>query len=98
MAEGAWLFLLPPADSLLDNKRLPVEVGFLAASVVDVEAVEAVAGEAAFLTLLVFVVPPAAGVSFGELLLLQRGRFFAATIEVGLEVLEVWLSNRLASM
>ena len=68
------------------------------------EAVEAVEA-AAFLTLLVFEVVGAAsasavGVSFGELLLLERGRFFAATIEVGLEVLLelIWLSNRLASV
>ena len=67
----------------------------------EAEAVEA----AAFLTLLVFEVVEAAsatavGVSFGELLLLERGRFFAATIEVGLEVLleVIWLSNRLASV
>ena len=60
---------------------------------------------AAFLTLLVFEVVGAAsatavGVNFGELLLLERGRFFAATIEVGLEVLleVIWLSNRLASV
>ena len=45
---------------------------------------------------------PEEGVSFGELLpVLQSGRFFAAMIEVGLEVLlllEVWFSNRLASV
>ena len=67
---------------------------------------EAVAVEAAaFLTLLVFEVVGAAsatafGVSFDKLLLLEKGRFTAVTIDVGLEALleAIWLSNRLASV
>ena len=53
---------------------------------------------AAFLTLLVFEV--AVGVSFDVLLLLEKGRFTAVTIDVGLEALleAIWLSNRLASV
>ena len=85
------------ADSFADCRRLVLEVGFFLAVVVVVAAPaasEVVEASATFLTLLVFTV---GGV--GAELLAERGRFFAATLEVvgGFEVLEIWLSNRLAS-
>ena len=86
------------ADSFADCRRLVLEVGFFLAVVVAVAAPaaasEVVEASPAFLTLLVFTV---GGV--GAELLAERGRFFAATLEVvgGFEVLEIWLSNRLAS-
>ena len=83
------------ADSFADCRRLVLEVGFFLAVVVVVAAPaaasEVVEASAAFLTLLVFTV------GVGAELLAERGRFFAATLEVGFEVLEIWLSNRLAS-
>ena len=84
------------ADSFADCRRLVLEVGFFLAVVVAVAAPaasEVVEASPTFLTLLVFTV------GVGAELLAERGRFFAATLEVvgGFEVLEIWLSNRLAS-